>query len=96
MIRKYYAILGLIAMLCVALGCSPTLLDENWGRSYHAAKNSQVLDPDAHLNLEPVEGIDGQAVSLGVANYRESFATQSARSAAKPSVLEAITGVNSK
>ena len=50
-----------------------TLLDQNWGRSYEAAKYNQILNPDAGRNLEPVTGMDGIASESTVNKYDKSF-----------------------
>jgi hypothetical protein len=50
-----------------------TLLDQNWGRSYEAAKYNQILNPDAGRNLEPVVGMDGVASENTVNKYDQSF-----------------------
>ena len=46
-------------------------LDQNWGRSFEAAKHNQTLNPDASKNLEPVEGIDGPAAERIMREYTE-------------------------
>ena len=50
-----------------------TLLDENWGRSFEAAKYNQILNPDAGKNLDPVTGMDGVASENTVNKYDQSF-----------------------
>lgn len=41
------------------VGCAPTGLDKNWGRSYESARYNQILNPEAEKKLEPVEGLEG-------------------------------------
>jgi hypothetical protein len=50
-----------------------TMLDQNWGRSYEAAKYNQILDPDAGNVLDPVTGMDGVASDNTVYKYDKSF-----------------------
>ncbi|MGD8345406.1 MAG: hypothetical protein PVH53_17525 [Desulfobacterales bacterium] len=75
-----YITVGFIALLTVITGCSGTspdyqgtLLDRNWGRSYEAAKFSQIMNPDVGKNREPVLGLDGQPAEYGIDNYKNSF-----------------------
>ena len=48
-------------------------LDENWGRSFEAARFNQILNPEAGKNLEPVEGLDGPAAENVMKSYVKSF-----------------------
>ena len=73
--------IALLILLPALLGCSEnnaylqreSLLDQNWGRSYETQKYSQMLDPDAGKNPEPVVNLDGGASEHNVEKYRESF-----------------------
>ena len=44
-------------------------LDQNWGRSFEAAKYNQTLNPDADKNLAPVEGLEGTATERIIGEY---------------------------
>ena len=76
MLTTYVKIIGLIAALSVFSGCgtfSPqreTILDRNWGTSLEATKQSQILNPEAGKNLDPVVGLDGQAAEASMKKYR--------------------------
>jgi len=48
-------------------------LNMNFGNSFESAKNSQILNPDAEKNLEPVVGLDGKAAEYTVDRYKKSF-----------------------
>ena len=48
-------------------------LEKNWGKSFESAKKNQILNPDAGKNLEPVQGLNGEAAEHGVDKYKESF-----------------------
>lgn len=54
-----------IATVAGLFGCAETAtgrqsrLDRNWGRAFESALYSQILNPEAGKNLEPVEGIEG-------------------------------------
>lgn len=69
-----------VATMAVLGGCGlkapaerETMLDKNWGRSYEAAKQNQILNPDAANNLDPVVGLDGQSAENNMQKYRKSF-----------------------
>ena len=47
---------ALIAGCC----CAESQLDNNWGRSYEAAKYNQIRNPEAEKNSSPVTGLEGQ------------------------------------
>lgn len=77
MVEKCLKTLAILGWAIFFVGCSQmqkeTLSDKNWGRSYEAAKYNQVLNPDAAKNLNPVDGLDGQAANNDVEKYRDSF-----------------------
>ncbi len=80
MLTRYVKIIGLIAALSVFSGCGmfsqrETMLDRNWGTSLETAKQSQILNPEAGKNLDPVPvvGLDGQAAAAGIERYRKGF-----------------------
>jgi len=69
---------GCAAALLIMAGCAandptPTLLEKNWGRSFEMARHSQILNPEAEKNMEPVEGLDGEAVLNTRDRYRKDF-----------------------
>jgi len=61
MLTRYLTLIGLLASLLIFSGCGPreTMLSRNWGNSFESAKQSQILNPEAGRNLEPVVGLDG-------------------------------------
>ncbi len=80
MLTRYVKIIGLIAALSVFSGCGmfsqrETMLDRNWGTSLETAKQSQMLNPEAGKNLDPVPvvGLDGQAAEASMEKYRKGF-----------------------
>ena len=75
MLTRYIKIIGLIVALSVFSGCGTfpqreTMLDRNWGTSLETAKQSQILNPEAGKNLDPVVGLDGQAAEASMMKYR--------------------------
>ena len=75
MLKKPIALMGLVGIVIVFSGCSkaPSRLEANYGESVRQAKTSQILYPDADKNLEPCEGLDGQAAAIVMDEYRKGF-----------------------
>ena len=80
MLTRCLMFIGILATLLVMLSCNGTtsahresLLERNWGRSYETANYMQLLNPEAEKNLDPVEGLDGNASDYNVDKYRKSF-----------------------
>jgi len=53
--------------------CAPTTISPNWGTAYQQMRASQVLNPAAGEQLNPVEGQDGVANATAMGAYRKSF-----------------------
>lgn len=51
----------------------PIHLSSNFGESFRAARDNQILNPDASDNLELVEGLDGNAGVLAIQRYQSFF-----------------------
>ena len=49
------------------------LLEQNWGRSFEAMKENQILNPEADKDLSPVVGLDGNAANTNMNSYRKRF-----------------------
>jgi len=75
MLTRCFTLIGLIATLLIFSGCGPreTMLSRNWGNSFESAKQSQILNPEAGRNLEPVVGLDGQVAGNNMEKYRQGF-----------------------
>jgi hypothetical protein len=50
-----------------------------WGRSHGSIAYNQMMNPDAHKNLDPVIGLDGSAAEYNVDKYKQSFKTDEPR-----------------
>jgi hypothetical protein len=72
---KYTTIMGLIAILTIFSGCRATMpeTERNWGKSFEAAKQNQIMYPEADKNTSPVFGLDGKAADTAVGKYEKSF-----------------------
>ncbi len=71
---KMIAFAGMSIAVMLLMGCSgPGRVAMDCGTSYKNAKFGQTLSPTAERNLEPVEGMDGQAAQNVVEKYRLSF-----------------------
>ena len=75
MLTRCLTLIGLIATLLIFSGCGTkeTMLSRNWGNSFESAKQSQILNPEAGKNLDPVVGLDGQAAGNNMEKYRQGF-----------------------
>lgn len=67
------ALAGLCACSRGSLVERETLLGQNWGRSYETAKYTQMLNPAADRNLQPVLGTSGVAAGNSINKYDDSF-----------------------
>ncbi len=68
--------MGLVGMIIAnLLGCAvtPSRLEAHYGESFRQAISNQILDPEAYKNLEPTQGLDGQAAEIVMDRYRETF-----------------------
>ncbi len=78
MLTRCLTLIILIATLLIFSGCGPreTMLDKNWGSSFESAKQSQILNPEAGKNPDPVVGLDGRAAGNNMEKYRQRFKTE--------------------
>jgi hypothetical protein len=69
--------MSIFSMMVSYSGTTPaheqSLLERNWGRSLESMRYMQMVDPEAGKNLDPVEGLDGNASENNVNKYRQSF-----------------------
>jgi len=80
MLTRCLTLIGLIATLLIFSGCArETMLSRNWGNSFESAKQSQILNPEAGRNLEPVVGLDGQAAGNNMEKYRRGFKKENSK-----------------
>lgn len=72
--RAWSLILGLILMGMLS-GCAQntSLVGEEWGTAYKLTVASQILNPDAEKNLEPVVGLSETAADKAVNKYNKEF-----------------------
>ena len=74
MMKRYFVIIGVIAMFCIAAGCAGlSRLEMDYGTSFKLAKFNQTLNPEAEKNLKPVTGLDGVAAQKSIDRYRKEF-----------------------
>ena len=80
MLNRYLIIITFMSIFFIMLSCSgttpahkQTLLERNWGRSIESMRYMQKVDPEAGTNLDPVEGLDGNASENNVNKYQQSF-----------------------
>jgi hypothetical protein len=97
MMKRYFVIIGVIAMFCIAAGCAQPLtrLEMDYGTSFKLAKFNQVLNPEAEKNLKPVTGLDGVAAEKSIDRYRKEFEKAAPPATAIPASIIGM-GVTSK
>ena len=80
MLKKYFLITSLIFSLTLALGCTTSShLSENYGKSYNALFQAQVINADAPENRTPVDGMPGyEAVRIYNDIYLPGVTSQAA------------------
>jgi hypothetical protein len=62
---------GLVLIAFALAGCGHDALKKNWGSATETAKQSQIANPDASNNLEPVVGLDGAAAEKAMQGYQQ-------------------------
>ena len=73
---KTAAVMGCLAGIALLAGCADsrvTRQEADFGTSQKLAIYNQVLNPAAEENLDPIEGLDGQAAVETIDKYRETF-----------------------
>jgi hypothetical protein len=86
-------LMGIAIMLAIFL-CAPavsafdekgpnhrSMISENWGQSFRAAREAQIVNPDAGKVAGPVEGFNGKAAEKTMEAYYESFSKETQREA---------------
>ncbi|MES2322095.1 MAG: hypothetical protein V4633_07530 [Pseudomonadota bacterium] len=71
---------ALLALSTLLGGCavSSPQFEANFGNSVRATVASQVADPAAVRNTDPVTGLDGRAAQMAQIQYEKSFAKPAA------------------
>lgn len=70
--HRPWMVVGLILAFSICVACAETpVLTENWGKSYEAQKSSQISNPEAGKNLEPVAGLNGRTAEDVFENYEK-------------------------
>jgi hypothetical protein len=79
-----------LAALATLSGCVHTSprFDDRFGTSVRASLASQVADPAAAANANPVTGIDGRAASASQQRYETSFARPTEQQSVIPGQLK--------
>jgi len=74
--KRMAIVVGALTGLALFGGCADTRqtrLGTDYGTSHRLAIFNQVLNPEAERNLEPVEGLDGEAAMKNLDKYRQTF-----------------------
>ncbi len=88
--REFFQLVVMSGFLVALAGCfeRPTVLHQDFGQSYTAAKQNQILHPDGEISPDPVTGLDGKSAHNSLKRYRKFFA--------KPPFASSKTGSNTK
>jgi hypothetical protein len=70
---------GLLILMLTACASSTPYLDQNRGKAFEQARYSQLLNPDANVSTEPVEGLDGRESERLETKYLDTFKTKQPR-----------------
>ena len=73
---KNLYVFGAYAVLLSLSACTQTMprYEAEFGENIRNTMKTQVINPDAGNNPDPVAGIDGRAARDAVNNYQKSFA----------------------
>ncbi|MEC4670709.1 MAG: hypothetical protein VST66_02360 [Nitrospirota bacterium] len=88
--REFFQVVVMSGFLVVMAGCfeRPTVLHQDFGRSFTSAKQNQILHPDGEISPDPVTGLDGKSAHNSLKRYRKFFE--------KPPFASSKTGSNTK
>lgn len=64
---------GVIVTFIVGCSPSPMVLHPSFGKSVSLARQSQINNPAAPKNFDPMEGLQGRPVGKTVIQYEKSF-----------------------
>ena len=72
---RFYKLGAAVALLAIATGCASKTphWDRTFGNSVRASMASQVIDPAAVRNANPVAGLDGDAAEAAHGRYVQGF-----------------------
>jgi hypothetical protein len=69
----FLASLALLVLWVAGCATGPTRLERAYGLSYHIARVSQTLHPEAGSNLAPLQEFDGKAAKHTLDRYYVTF-----------------------
>jgi hypothetical protein len=75
--KTYLGLAVLILFASVLIGCEThrqQVLDDNWGKSFQAVKSNHIIDPNAGMDDQTVEGMNGVNSENAMEKHHKSFA----------------------
>src|SRR5262245_59070380 len=73
--ERYYAT-AIILVFLITAGCNHYgALEKDFGKSYYAAKDGQILNPGASKNVTAATGLPGKAAESTMKKYTDSFSS---------------------
>ena len=58
---------------CTAIYDRHAKLELNKGRSFETARFNQTLNADPEINVDPIQGLDGNVANYAIDNYHKNF-----------------------
>lgn len=71
--RTFFLVSAALALPVLMAACAAPQWDARFGDTVRATTASQIIDPAAARNANPVAGIDGRAARAAQARYEASF-----------------------
>jgi hypothetical protein len=74
--KRFFVFVGLLVLVFIFGGCArngSSRVEEDFGNSFRQAKESQILNPEAAKNIDPVTGFDAKAAQATLDKYRKDF-----------------------
>lgn len=76
--KTFFCTLSLVFLGMSLFGCGGSTtprLDAHFGEAVIQARALQTINPDASMNTDPVNGLDGPAARHAIERYQDSFKT---------------------
>jgi hypothetical protein len=74
--KTYLGLAVLILSASVLIGCETQrqqVLNDNWGKSYQAVKTNHIINPDAGMDDQTVDGMNGVNSEKAMEKHHKSF-----------------------
>lgn len=86
-----YGLLLMMPALTMSCTKAPTLVDNFYGTSYELAKQSQLYDPGAGGQVQPIEGVEGTVAKRIIDRYEQGFGKPAPKTESYSVTFEGMT-----